>query len=91
MKLFTALLLGALSAISLFGVEGTIAAIKQYPSSTQIVIQKSDGTVVGGPLATSLSSEAQKKVLAIALTAQSSGKTVDMRFKGDGWNAILIK
>ena len=70
-------------------VKGEVAAIQPYDNSILINIKQDDGTVSRCFIEPNLSTDAQKSILAVALTAQSQEKKVWMLWNGN-WNSIFL-
>ena len=74
-----------------WGEEGTITSINIQPDRTDIVLDVA-GTPVWSPINTSvLNGDQLKAFIAAALTAKSSGATVELVWQDSGWIAIKLK
>lgn len=68
-------------------IEGTIKSVNRYPASVNIVVNRTTPVqTVGAAVATANVNQ----ILAIALTAASSGQTVSMYFDGTQWTGISL-
>jgi len=77
------------SVLSAEWVKGSVSAIQQYQGETLISITKSDSTTSRCFIEQTLSQDAKKAILAVALTAQSAGKDVWMLWNGN-WDSIIL-
>lgn len=87
-KIILAAVAVSLMSTSAFAwVTGTLKRVEIHPTGPVIVVATSSGDVVRR---VSTTAELQKQILAVALTAQSRGATVDMLPEGGYWTRIRI-
>ncbi len=89
-KLLLAVAVAGLVSVSAMATEGTISrVIVSSNGEVKVVLEKTDGgsitKLIGGTV------DAEKAMLALALTAKSTGDTVDGYNDGTTWTKIIIK
>lgn len=68
-------------------IEGTIKSVNRYPTAVNIVVNRTSPVQTVGA---SVAAANVNQILAIALTAASSGQTVSMYYDGTQWTGISL-